>query len=316
MDSVVPQIKYNRPITGMSAILLPFSRNGNIDWGGFDAHVIRTVEANLLPAINMDTGYANLIDKETRRTALTRAKEIVGSGEFIAGAFVQDNKGDRFNLEAYKSAIDEIHEFNGTPIIFQSFGLTEQSDDQIVESYRNIARVCDRFYAFELGKMFAPFGAIYSLDVYRELLSIQACQGAKHSSLSRELEWQRLKIRDETRLDFKVLTGNDLAIDMIMYGSDYLLGLSTFAPDLFSKRDEYWAQGDPRFFELNDKLQYLGCFAFRSPTPAYKHSAAMFLYSRGLIGSHQTHPKSPERPESDLPILVKIGQQLGLEMNG
>ena len=316
MDSVVPQIKYNRPVTGMSAILLPFSEGGNIDWGGFDAHVVRTVNSNLVPAINMDTGYANLIDQETRRIALTRAKEIVGSGDFVAGAFVPDKKGDRFNLEAYQSAIDEIHQFSGTPIIFQSFGLTGQTDDQIVESYRKIAAECDRFYAFELGKMFAPFGSIYSLDVYKELLSIRACLGAKHSSLSRELEWQRLKIRDETRQDFKVLTGNDLAIDMIMYGSDYLLGLSTFAPELFSKRDEYWAKGDHRFFELNDKLQYLGCFAFRSPTPAYKHSAAMFLYGRGLIGSYQTHPNSPERPESDLPILVEIGQQLGLEMNG
>ncbi len=36
------------------------------------------------------------------------------------------------------------------------------------------------------------------------------------------------------RPDFKVLTGNDLAIDMVIYGSDYLLGLSTFAPDAFS----------------------------------------------------------------------------------
>ena len=34
------------------------------------------------------------------------------------------------------------------------------------------------------------------------------------------------------RPDFLVLTGNDLAIDMVMYGSDYLLGLSTFAPDV------------------------------------------------------------------------------------
>ena len=31
-----------------------------------------------------------------------------------------------------------------------------------------------------------------------------------------------------------VLTGNDLAIDMVMYGSDYLLGLSTFAPEAFA----------------------------------------------------------------------------------
>ena len=38
----------------------------------------------------------------------------------------------------------------------------------------------------------------------------------------------------QMRPDFLVFTGNDLAIDMVMYGSDYLLGLSTFAPDLFA----------------------------------------------------------------------------------
>ena len=298
----------------MSAILLPFTADGAIDWPAFDDHVRRTVDANLVPAINMDTGYANLIDDETRATALQRAQHIIGNGEFIAGAFVPDKTGDPFNLDAYKRAIEQIHSFGGTPIIFQSFGLTEQSDEQIVDSYRTIGNACDKYYAFELGLMFAPFGKIYSLDVFRQLLSIYACVGAKHSSLSREQEWDRLAVRDKTRPEFLVLTGNDLAIDMVMYGSDYLLGLSTFAPDLFAERDAYWEQGDLRFYELNDKLQYLGFFAFRNPTPAYKHSAAMFLYQRGWINSYRTHPASPQRPESDLPILAEIGHQLGLEM--
>ena len=78
-----------------------------------------------------------------------------------------------------------------------------------------------------------------------------------------------------------MFTGNDLAIDMVMYGSDYLLGLSTFAPDLFARRRCARAAGSPAFYELNDALQYLGFFAFRSPVPAYKHSAAMFLKLRG-----------------------------------
>ena len=38
------------------------------------------------------------------------------------------------------------------------------------------------------------------------------------------------------KIKFRVLTGNDLAIDIVMYRSDYLLGLSTFAPDLSAKR--------------------------------------------------------------------------------
>jgi dihydrodipicolinate synthase/N-acetylneuraminate lyase len=143
-------------------------------------------------------------------------------------------------------------------------------------------------------------------------MGVAECIGAKHSSLSRQLEWDRLALRDETRPDFKVFTGNDLAIDMVMYGSDYLLGLSTFAPDLFAKRDALWQAQDPAFYELNDLLQYLGFFAFRSPVPAYKHTAAQFLNLRGWIQTSLTHPNSPERPQSDVAILRDIAARLGV----
>jgi hypothetical protein len=94
--------------------------------------------------------------------------------------------------------------------------------------------------------MFVPFGRIPSLDAYRGMLDIPACIGAKHSSLSRQAEWDRLRLRDEHRPEFLVLTGNDLAIDMVVYGSDYLLGLSTFAPDLFARRDRLWPRATRR----------------------------------------------------------------------
>jgi len=141
-------------------------------------------------------------------------------------------------------------------------------------------------------------------------MCLKKCSGAKHSSLKRELEWQRLALRDAVRPEFKVYTGNDLGIDMVMYGSDYLLGLSTFAPDFFARRDAYWLAGDPRVYELNDVLQYLGFLAFRAPVPAYKHSAAMFFKLRGWIGCDATHPRSPTRPESDRELLRGILHQL------
>jgi hypothetical protein len=108
------------------------------------------------------------------------------------------------------------------------------------------------------------------------------------------------------RPDFMVLSGNDLAIDMVVYGSDYLLGLATFAPDAFARRDRYWEHGDDRFSELNDVLQYLGAFSFRDPLPAYRHDAAKFLRRRGWIVSDRTHPRSPVRPPSDGPVLDSI----------
>lgn len=300
------RIVLGRKVTGISAILLPFHEDYSVDWDSFRAHVARTVEAGLTPAVNMDTGYANLIDEPTRLAVLRHTEEMTGGGEFTAGAFVASEPGDAWSLDEYRSQIDAIESHGGTPIIFQSFGMTTQEPPAIVDAYRQIAECCEKFIAFELGKMFTPFGAIYDLTTYEALLQIPQCIGAKHSSLSRELEWQRLEIRDRVRPDFKVFTGNDLAIDMVMYGSDYLLGISTFAPDLFAKRDVLWERGDAAFYELNDLLQYLGFLAFRPPTPAYKHNAAQFLKLQGWIKTDLTHPNAPQRPASDIELLEGI----------
>lgn len=308
----ISMLRPKRRITGMSAILLPFLESGGVDWASFDAHVERTFNAGLAPAVNMDTGFANLIDNATRAEVLRRTQSFAEDRMYVAGAFVGDQPGGPFLLDAYKAAIEEIHEHGGTPVIFQSFGITGDPASDIASRYEAIAKFTPRFIGFELGQMFAPFGSVYSLKIYRRLMQINECIGAKHSSLSRELEWQRLQLRDEIRPDFMVLTGNDLAIDMVMYGSDYLLGLSTFAPDLFALRDTYWEYGDPRFYELNDVLQYLGFLAFREPVPAYKHNAAQFLKLRGWIETNQTHPNSPKRPDSDTEILREIAERLDI----
>lgn len=299
-------LQYRRKINGISAILLPFQANGQIDWAGFRAHVARTANAGIVPAINMDTGFGNLLSNDERLKALDETKSVLGGQPFVAGAFVGDQPGAKFDYETYSRRGQDIISRGGLPVIFQSFGLTQQSDEQIISAYTKLGQALGSFIGFELGTMFAPFGKIYSLDVFRGLLGIRECIGAKHSSLKRDQEWQRLIIRNQTRPDFKLYTGNDLAIDMVMYGSDYLLGLSTFAPDLFARRDEYWRLGDARFYELNDRLQYLGFFAFRNPVPAYKHSAAQFLKLRGWIGCDHTHPKSATRPDSDVAILKEL----------
>jgi dihydrodipicolinate synthase/N-acetylneuraminate lyase len=311
----IPPVKPRRKIVGISAILLPFLSVDDpagivIDWDGFRAHVARTADAGLTPAVNMDTGYVNLLTPSQRVEVLTHTADVMQGRAFVAGAFVKDSPGAAFDLDTYLQRVDEMRPFGATPVIFQSFGLTGQSDDRIVESYAMIGKRAGNFYGFELGNMFLPFGRIYSLDAYRGLMEIPECLGAKHSSLSRQQEWDRLALRDRVRPDFRVLTGNDLAIDMVTYGSDYLLGLSTFAPAEFARRDAMWASGDPGFYELNDLLQYLGFLAFRNPVPAYKHNAAQFLHARGWIKTDLTHPASAMRPDSDTAILQEIIDRL------
>jgi dihydrodipicolinate synthase/N-acetylneuraminate lyase len=303
-------LRPRRKITGISAVLLPFDEHGEIAWPAFQQHVARTHFHGLTPAVNMDTGYVSLLDESTRKAVLSHTYRELGGTPFVAGAFVADRPGDPFNLDAYRRAIDDIQLHQGMPVIFQSYGLTALARDDLLEAYRALARDCPRFIGFELGQQFAPFGKIYDLDTYAGLLDIPQCIGAKHSSLSRTLEWERLALRDARRPDFRVFTGNDLGIDMVMYGSDYLLGLSTLAPDLFARRDRLWAEGDPRFHELNDLLQYLGFFVFRPPVPAYKHSSAQFLHVRGWIPTDRTHPRSPTRPDSDGSILRDILERL------
>ena len=293
----------------MSAVLLPFTSDGEIDWTAYRGLLTRTVEAGLTPAVNMDTGYVQLLDEATRLQVLNTTRDAIGE-HFVAGAQVPDNPGDVWARDKYAPAMEAIEARGGIPVVFPSHGLTSLEGSDWAGAHAELATRSDRFIAFELGPMFVPYGRIYDLDAYAALLDIPQCLGAKHSSLSRQLEWDRLTLRDARRSDFLVLTGNDLAIDMVMYGSDYLLGLSAFAPEAFARRDAMWAADDPEFYELNDLLQYLGFFAFRDPVPAYKHNAAMFLHLRNRINSPRTHAHAPTRPEADQEVLAEIARRL------
>lgn len=298
-----------RRIEGMSAVFLPHSDPQRIDWGAFEALLARVIEAGLKPAVNMDTGFTQLLSASQRAEVMRRTSALAGSG-FVAGAFVDDAQGERLNIDAYRRATAAILEHGAIPVVFPSWGLSALEGNAWVDALTAITDECERFIAFELGPMFVPYGRIYDLDTYRLLMQLPNCIGAKHSSLSRSAEWRRLALRDAERPDFRVFTGNDLAIDMVMYGSDYLLGLSTFAPDAFALRDRYWGAGDERFFELNDVLQYLGAFSFRPPVPAYRHDAAMFLELRGWTNGSAVPRGAPERPESDRAVLAGALERL------
>jgi len=312
-DSVDPAtlVRPRRPIRGMSAILLPFTADRRIDWDGFAAHVARTATAGITPAVNMDTGYVQLIDDATRRQALRIARDTLGPGrELVAGGCVVDRPGAGFDEAGYGEQLEMIAAVGGLPVIFPSFGLTAGSDAEMLARYRLLARRVESFIGFELSTEFVPSGRVLGLEAYAELLQIPNCIGAKHSSLSRRLEWERLALRNRTRPGFHVFTGNDLAIDMVRYGSDWLLGLSTAAPAAFARRDRWWAEADSRFDELDDALQALGDFAFRRPVPAYKHSMAQALHLQGLIAADEPHPDSPRRPGSDREIIRTILERI------
>ena len=300
-------IRPRRTIRGISAVLLPCTAAGRPDWDAFAAHVARTAAVGITPAVNMDTGYVNLIDDTIRQEALRIARDVVGPrGELVAGAFVADGPGAPFDEAGYARQFTMIAAAGAVPVVFPSYGLNAGTDGDVLTRLRALASRVDRFIGFELSPHLLPSGRILSIEAYRELLEIPQCVAAKHSSFSRRPEWERLALRDRVRPDFRMLTGNDFGIDMVRYGSDWLLGLSTAAPEAFAQRDRWWAAGDTRFDELDDALQALGDFAFRRPAPAYKHTMAQALRLRGLIPCDEPYPGNPRRPDSDREIVAAL----------
>ncbi len=307
--TAAPRLVERRPIAGASAVLLPMDPSGRPDWSAFETHLGRTLAAGLTPAVNMDTGFGPYLDAGDRAEVLRIT--AASTADFIAGVHVDDQPGDSLDLPRLLAEASGVAASGAVPIVFPSHGTATLGDDELVEVHRRVAGVVDRMLGFELGPMFHPAGRIYSTPVFEALLGIDAIVGLKHSSLRRDVEWERLASRDRLRPDFRLMTGNDLAIDMVIYGCDYLLGLSTFAPDAFAARDAAWASGETaRFWELNDVLQYLGQFAFRPPVPAYRHDAALFLEARGWLTTGCTHPRSPARPDSDRAVLVDLAERI------
>ena len=299
MKRFLDRIRPKRTIDANSAVLLPFTSDGKPDYEEFERHLLLTSKCGIVPAVNMDTGFGPQLSPAERIEVLKRSRKALGTSPFIAGA-------GPFG-ESYDAAMKAILDQGAIPIIFQSEAF---ASGDVVALYRKIVAPAPKALAFELGTMFAPFGRIYDLETYKRMMAIPNLVGAKHSSLSRTDELARLELRDRERPDFKVYTGNDLAIDMVMYGSDYLLGISTFDPEAFALRDRWWAGGDARFFELNDALQALGSVTFREPVPAYKDSAAVYLKLTGRMKDPRPHPACPRRPSWEREILEPLARKI------
>ncbi len=311
IESLIASKMPRRKVQGIAAALLPYLPNGKVAVEAFQVNLRATHAAGLMNAVNMDTGYVNYLSETEKEDVLRWTREALGSNTpFIAGAYIEHQSGDTVTL--YRQRVEQIVRHGGIPILFPTARLHGHSPEAKELAYREI---CDGFahiLAFELSPVFAQNGEIFDEETVRRIMDIPAVKGMKHSSLDRLTELARLKLRDQHRPDFRIYTGNDLGIDMIEYGSDYLLGLASFAPERFAERDRLWENGDPAYYALSDALQHLGNVAFRDPVPAYKHSAAVFLHCTGRIPSDLAHPKNRKRPAWEVEILRDCAHRLGL----
>jgi len=311
IEQVLGRIRPRRKVKGIAAALLPFDDRGAVAVEAFQQHLLRTHAAGLTNAVNMDTGYVNYLSEDEQQLVLkwTRAA-LPANTKFVAGAYIERLDGDVVAL--YRKKIDQIVEHGGTPIIIQTARLHQQSAREKIKCYQEICRGYDEVLGFELSPVFAANGEIFDDDTIRGLMEIPELTGLKHSSLDRMKELDRLALRDEVRPEFTIYTGNDVGIDMIEYGSDYLLGLATFTPEKFAERDRLWETGDAAYYSLSDALQHLGSVAFRPPVPAYKHSAAIFLQLTGRIPFGRAHAKNPVRPAWETELMRDCAQRLQL----
>ncbi|HXN52637.1 MAG TPA: dihydrodipicolinate synthase family protein [Candidatus Acidoferrum sp.] len=314
IESLMERRKLRRKVQGIAAALLPYESDGRVAVEAFQRHLVATQRAGLMNAVNMDTGYVNYLDHSQKEEVLCWTREALGADvAFVAGAYIENQfvhgAGDVVAL--YRREMERIAALGGIPILFQTARLHGKSAEEKAAAYRAICQGFPSVLAFELGPMFAPNGEIFDEETVRRLMEIPELAGMKHSSLDRMVELGRLALRDAHRPEFQIYTGNDLGINMIEYGSDYLLGLATFAPEKFAERDRLWRAGDPGYYALSDALQYLGNVAFREPVPAYKHSAAAFLHLTGRIPTDLPHPRNPKRPNWEREILQDCARRLG-----
>jgi dihydrodipicolinate synthase/N-acetylneuraminate lyase len=299
-----------RTVHGISAVLLPFDANGAIDRTAFERHLLRSRAAGLDVAVNMDTGFVDLLTPDERVKILDTTRRALGPGvPFYAGAFPANDGGSV--LERYRAPVAAIVARDAIPVIIQCRAMHDMAAADKATLYARIADLAPAALAFELGPVFAPHGEIWDDETFARVLDVPRITGAKHSSLDRATELRRLAARDARRPGFRVYTGNDLAIDMVAYGSDYLLGLSTFAPEAFAARDRALAAGDASFLSRNDALQHLGNVGFRAPVAAYKHAAAQYLHLTGALDADHVHPRAPRRPASDRVLLLDCALRIG-----
>jgi 4-hydroxy-tetrahydrodipicolinate synthase len=236
---------------------------------------------------------------------------VLGEGVlFYAGAFPD---GDGADPRDWRAGLEAIAARGARPVLVQSRAMHALGPEGKAAFYAQLVEPADGgALAFELSPRFAPHGEIWDDETFERILAVENILGSKHSSLERGVELRRLAARDRVRPDYRLYTGNDLAIDLVAYGSDYLLGLATFAPERFAERDRALAAGETSFLKRNDALQHLGNIGFREPIPAYKHAAAQFLHICGLLEHDGIHPDAPRRPASDRVLLFDCARRLDL----
>lgn len=298
--------------TGLAPVILPFLGSGEPDWDGF-AHLLgQSVDAGLVPFLNAGPGAGDLLGASTRAEVVATVGAALGGRTFVAGVRAEDGADGGFDPSRLAGSVDAIARHGGIPALFPSPTLAGLDADEALGLLAWMGEWCDRLLAVDLPAARWPGGRTWGLDAFTALLDQDQCVGLIDGSWSRQVEWDRIRRRDEVRPDFRLYSANALAVDQVMYGADHAADLSAAVPDAVSDRDEAWAREDPGVIERHDALQALATIVFRAPVEASRHALARVLHLRGWLPHDGVHPGLPRRPLSDDELLLPALDRLGL----
>lgn len=298
----------SRTIHGCAALPVWQGPAGRLDLAGLAERLQATFTAGLTPAVNLYGGSVDRLGCDQRTDILTTAAGVARGRRFIAGTRPTE---DAAPLSVrYGRAVDAVVRQGGTPLLLPIRELVALDGDALIHLWRQATAGHRGVLVIEMAEAFEMPAPPYSADVVARLLDISSLGGLVHASLDRGAEWARVDARDIARPDFRIYSGNERALDMVAYGSDYLLATAGAAPEAFAARDRAWRAGQPIGFELNDVLQVLGTLFYREPMAGARHAVLQWLQARDVVRHATPVAGIPSRPDSDLAIYREIAARL------
>jgi hypothetical protein len=300
----------SRTIDGIAALPVWLDARGRLDLSGLAARLHATFSAGLTPAVNVFAGSVEHLDVESRVDVLTTAAGVARGRRFIAGTLPTEDAAPLANR--YGRAVDAVVRQGGTPLLLAIDELAVLDGDALAHLWRQSTAGHRGVLIVEMARAFGgPFG-LYGAEVVARLIDVASLGGLVHVSLDRQAEWGRVEARDIARPDFRIYSGHERALDMVSYGSDYLLGVAGCAPEAFAARDHAWRDGLARGFDLNDALQYLGTLLYRAPVGGARHAALQWLQATGAVDAAATPVAGvTRRPDADLVLYRELAGRLG-----
>ena len=118
LEAAWKRLTPGRRVHGIAAALLPYRPEGGVDWVGFERHVAHTHDAGLDLAVNMDTGFGDLLGPGEREEVLDATRRVLGEGvPFYAGAYPGPPEDP---LPGYRASLAAIEARGARPVIVQS----------------------------------------------------------------------------------------------------------------------------------------------------------------------------------------------------